>query len=731
MEHLEVTVPATRTESSSSITYEMQCVATVHSAGLGPAEQRLRWSKHRRYSEFFELRAVLTDTFGDDLGLLPAFPGKSLLSSASLVESRREQLQEYMQALARVPLVREFEIFLRFLGAPTAEPRAELTPRSRTAPEPEQALARNGAPLISLPLEPETPPRPHHAPAILNTSVELEASVQGGGLPADPTSPDASQTKELLRAFYSVYDPASSSDDKLDSLIHTYRQKAMEVGDGSVGGWRSLLFGNIAKDTGVHPLEHWQHKLDSAADGQRITPRRVKFRGAKPRQEPEAKLQPEPEPEPERKPEPVPELEAELQSKSEPTPAPLPELGMEPSFNVRAMEHLELGRKLQPEPKHEQEPDLIDITACALDAALDTILSSGVAVDHSTVPLHSTSLLLDTLDEEEEEEEEEEDEQEQETYRGSISPHVQGNQAGPAAADEHADGSAFDSTLFAASVDISPSRRPRTVEGAVPSIVVGTPTFVGTPPGSADIDDAGAAASAAGQLSPRGTSPAWEPIVPIRKAVLEEAAQAEQAASIPPLHAASTSASTSTSALAGGQNGASLVYSSQDDHQRLPASAERAHTSPARRRLRDRAGDLATRVEASSQASCKEDFGASSPMGTHTDIVEADLQPKSASATTQLEVGTAVVAASGSEVDERESTSGALPANTEAQGEMSASPSTTTETGKGSVETKEPERSLSTTRKAKVPQWLLIPAGLSVIAVIARLLMMAMMRRRR
>eukprot|EP01044_Picomonas_judraskeda_P028641 COSAG03_NODE_9591_length_708_cov_0.885057_1_plen_190_part_10 len=110
---------------------------------------------------------------------------------------------------------------------------------------------------------------------------------------------------------------------------------------------------------------------------------------------------------------------------------------------------------------------------------------------------------------------------------------------------------------------------------------------------------------------------------------------------------------------------------------------------------------------------------------------EVDFAQPAPAQIAHVEVGTAAVAASGSEVDERESTSGALPANTEAQGEMSASPSTTTETGKGSVETKEPERSLSTTRKAKVPQWLLIPAGLSVIAVIARLLMMAMMRRRR
>ena len=165
MEHLEVGVPSTRQESSSSTSYELRCVATVHANGAASDEQQLRWSRWRRYSEFFELRAVLTEAFGDELGLLPAFPGKSLLSTASLIESRREQLQVYMQALVRVPLVREFERFLRFLGAPAVEPQPEPARRARLEPEPEQARAPNGVPVISMPLEPATPPRVQQARA--------------------------------------------------------------------------------------------------------------------------------------------------------------------------------------------------------------------------------------------------------------------------------------------------------------------------------------------------------------------------------------------------------------------------------------------------------------------------------------------------------------------------------------------------------------------------------------
>eukprot|EP01046_Picozoa_sp_COSAG06_P069180 COSAG06_NODE_18748_length_870_cov_42.695201_1_plen_289_part_11 len=289
MEHLEVGVPSTRQESSSSTSYELRCVATVHANGAASDEQQLRWSRWRRYSEFFELRAVLTEAFGDELGLLPAFPGKSLLSTASLIESRREQLQVYMQALVRVPLVREFERFLRFLGAPAVEPQPEPARRARLEPEPEQARAPNGVPVISMPLEPATPPRVQQAraPAVLNKTVEPGTSFRGGGplAPPVPSSPDASQTKALLRAFYAVHEPAFANDEKLESLMRTYQRKAAQAGDVSVGGWRSLLFGSIAKESGVHPLEHWQEELDSTDGANRSTPRRVKFSGDEPEPE--------------------------------------------------------------------------------------------------------------------------------------------------------------------------------------------------------------------------------------------------------------------------------------------------------------------------------------------------------------------------------------------------------------------------------------------------------------
>ena len=97
MEHLEVRVPATRQEAGSTV-YELRCRATTHSSGGGARQQTLRWSQGRRYSDFFELRALLADAFGDDLGLLPAFPGKSLLNTNSLIDSRREQLDVWLQA---------------------------------------------------------------------------------------------------------------------------------------------------------------------------------------------------------------------------------------------------------------------------------------------------------------------------------------------------------------------------------------------------------------------------------------------------------------------------------------------------------------------------------------------------------------------------------------------------------------------------------------------------------
>ena len=45
-------------------------------------------------------------------------------------------------------------------------------------------------------------------------------------------------------------------------------------------------------------------------------------------------------------------------------------------------------------------------------------------------------------------------------------------------------------------------------------------------------------------------------------------------------------------------------------------------------------------------------------------------------------------------------------------------------------EPREPQHSLSEARKAKIPRWLLLPAGLSVIAIVARLLLVMLRRRR-
>ena len=265
MDQLSVDIPSWRRESSGgAAVYELRCKAGVVNPLFGSAPPKV-WSTFRRYSAFAELRATLRDAFGDEIGLLPPFPGKSMLPSTdTLSQSRKIELDRWIQALVRVPLVREFETFLRFIDAPPIED-AHVSPRSSSAEsEPERDA---GSPAVEL--EPDTPPR-RASGSVLAAKSDVAISEQ----------PPAEQTKEILRFFYEAVEPSLASDGKIDRLIDEYQQLAAEQKIFSMTGWRSMLFGALAKEHGIHPLEHWQA---AAASGQGTpggkvrTPRRVKF----------------------------------------------------------------------------------------------------------------------------------------------------------------------------------------------------------------------------------------------------------------------------------------------------------------------------------------------------------------------------------------------------------------------------------------------------------------------
>jgi hypothetical protein len=105
----------------------------------------------------------------------------------------------------------------------------------------------------------------------------------------------------------------------------------------------------------------------------------------------------------------------------------------------------------------------------------------------------------------------------------------------------------------------------------------------------------GAGGDGGGRLSPRGTSPAWEPIVPHRTASLEEQAQATAQAAQALTEAQASpvqedQAAADISPLDESESGG-VTAAAVDEAEAEEAVAPR--TSRARRRLRDRAGELA------------------------------------------------------------------------------------------------------------------------------------------
>ena len=135
-----------------------------------------------------------------------------LPSTDTLSQSRKIELDRWVQALVRVPLVREFETFLRFIDAPPIED-AHVSPRSSSAEsEPERDA---GSPAVEL--EPDTPPR-RASGSVLAAKSDVAISEQ----------PPAEQTKEILRFFYEAVEPSLASDGKIDRLIDEYQQLAAE-----------------------------------------------------------------------------------------------------------------------------------------------------------------------------------------------------------------------------------------------------------------------------------------------------------------------------------------------------------------------------------------------------------------------------------------------------------------------------------------------------------------------
>ncbi|KIO31779.1 hypothetical protein M407DRAFT_19292 [Tulasnella calospora MUT 4182] len=105
------------------------------------------WIVARRYNEFWTLHQKLRDKFVMVRSL--EFPPKRLVTSLSnsFVDTRRSQLEKYMQALIKVPLVCESEELRSFLsrtgthtGTPTAEQRSSS---SISGLIPGQGLVRN------------------------------------------------------------------------------------------------------------------------------------------------------------------------------------------------------------------------------------------------------------------------------------------------------------------------------------------------------------------------------------------------------------------------------------------------------------------------------------------------------------------------------------------------------------------------------------------------------------
>ncbi|KAG8972070.1 Intermediate filament protein [Tulasnella sp. 425] len=105
------------------------------------------WIVARRYNEFWSLHQKLRDKFVMVRTL--EFPPKRLVTSLSnsFVDTRRSQLEKYMQALIKVPLVCESDELRSFLSR-TGGPSGSLTTKNRSSTSlsgliPGQGLVRN------------------------------------------------------------------------------------------------------------------------------------------------------------------------------------------------------------------------------------------------------------------------------------------------------------------------------------------------------------------------------------------------------------------------------------------------------------------------------------------------------------------------------------------------------------------------------------------------------------
>lgn len=75
----------------------------------------LRWTVHRRYTDFESLNNKLSKSYND----LPALPGKRVVGnfSSAFLDERRLQLQDYLRNLLNEPRLVTSAGFMNFIGA--------------------------------------------------------------------------------------------------------------------------------------------------------------------------------------------------------------------------------------------------------------------------------------------------------------------------------------------------------------------------------------------------------------------------------------------------------------------------------------------------------------------------------------------------------------------------------------------------------------------------------------